>query len=59
MIAERVIHLVDDEEAIRRSVGFMLRAAGLRSDDVKAGCAKCGACSALSTFESLTTLEAV
>jgi radical SAM protein (TIGR04043 family) len=31
----------------------MLIEAGLRSEDVKAGCAKCGACSALSTFEAL------
>jgi radical SAM protein (TIGR04043 family) len=29
----------------------MLVAGGLRSVDVKAGCAKCGACSALSTYE--------
>jgi radical SAM protein (TIGR04043 family) len=29
----------------------MLAAAGLTSIDVKAGCAKCGACSALSTYE--------
>lgn len=29
----------------------MLVASGLRSVDVKAGCAKCGACSALSTYE--------
>lgn len=29
----------------------MLLASGLRAIDVKAGCAKCGACSALSTYE--------
>ncbi|MEX3010639.1 MSMEG_0568 family radical SAM protein [Hoeflea sp. TYP-13] len=29
----------------------MLRDAGIRASDVKAGCAKCGACSALSTYE--------
>ncbi len=29
----------------------MLREAGMRSDTVKAGCAKCGACSALSSYE--------
>jgi radical SAM protein (TIGR04043 family) len=29
----------------------MLTAGGLRAVDVKAGCAKCGACSALSTYE--------
>ena len=30
----------------------MLREAGMRSDKIKAGCGKCGACSALSTFEA-------
>ena len=29
----------------------MLKAAGLRSDTAKAGCGKCGACSALSSYE--------
>ena len=29
----------------------MLRAAGLQAADIKAGCGKCGACSALSTYE--------
>lgn len=29
----------------------MLKAGGLAAEEVKAGCAKCGACSALSTFE--------
>lgn len=33
-------------------LGGMLRAAGLRSDDIKAGCGKCGACSSLSVYES-------
>jgi len=33
-------------------VGEMLKQSGLRSTDMKAGCAKCGACSALSTFET-------
>ncbi|UOA07118.1 MSMEG_0568 family radical SAM protein [Methylobacter sp. S3L5C] len=32
-------------------LGVMLKQAGLRSVDVKAGCAKCGACSALSSYE--------
>lgn len=32
-------------------IGQMLRQAGMSSADMKAGCAKCGACSALSTFE--------
>lgn len=35
-----------------QNVGAMLKQANLRSQDIKAGCAKCGACSALSTFES-------
>jgi hypothetical protein len=29
----------------------MLRETGLASSNIKAGCGKCGACSALSTFE--------
>jgi radical SAM protein (TIGR04043 family) len=29
----------------------MLRAGGIKSSDIKAGCGKCGACSALSTYE--------
>ncbi|HEY9888895.1 MAG TPA: MSMEG_0568 family radical SAM protein [Candidatus Obscuribacterales bacterium] len=33
-------------------VGALLKAAGMRAADMNAGCAKCGACSALSTFES-------
>lgn len=36
-----------------RPIAAMLRAANLNSSDVKAGCAKCGACSALSTFEKV------
>jgi radical SAM protein (TIGR04043 family) len=36
---------------ILRPLAAMLRAGGMRSDDIKAGCAKCGACSALSTYE--------
>ena len=40
--------------AIYEKVGAMLNHAGMFSEDVKAGCAKCGACSALSTFESKT-----
>jgi radical SAM protein (TIGR04043 family) len=35
-----------------QKVGQLLQRAGLSSQDMKAGCAKCGACSALSTFES-------
>lgn len=35
-----------------QQVGSLLQQAGMSSQTVKAGCAKCGACSALSTFES-------
>ena len=34
-----------------QKVGALLKAAGMTSEDINAGCAKCGACSALSTFE--------
>jgi hypothetical protein len=37
--------------AVLQPVGAMLREAGLVSSEIKAGCGKCGACSALSTFE--------
>jgi len=36
---------------ILSSLAAMLREAGLKSTDIKAGCGKCGACSALSTYE--------
>jgi len=36
---------------ILQPLGAMLKQAGLRSADMKAGCAKCGACSALSAYE--------
>jgi biotin synthase-related radical SAM superfamily protein len=36
---------------ILRPLAQMLRAAGLRATDIKAGCGKCGACSALATYE--------
>ena len=36
---------------ILQPLAVMLKAAGLRSETSKAGCAKCGACSALSTYE--------
>ena len=32
----------------------MLRESGMKSSDIKAGCGKCGACSALSTYERRT-----
>ena len=41
--------------AVYQQVGALLNQAGLRSADMKAGCAKCGACSALSTFEAQKT----
>jgi radical SAM protein (TIGR04043 family) len=34
------------------AIGPMIARAGLRSSEMKAGCAKCGACSALSSFEN-------
>ena len=34
-----------------QTIGSRLKQANLRSADMKAGCGKCGACSALSTFE--------
>lgn len=37
---------------IYQAVGPMLREANLKSQDMKAGCGKCGACSALSLFEN-------
>jgi radical SAM protein (TIGR04043 family) len=36
---------------ILHPLAVMLRAAGLHATDIKAGCGKCGACSALSTYE--------
>ncbi|PZO43092.1 MAG: MSMEG_0568 family radical SAM protein [Shackletoniella antarctica] len=38
--------------ALYQRVGALLKQSGMASADMKAGCAKCGACSALSTFES-------
>ncbi|MBE9181271.1 MSMEG_0568 family radical SAM protein [Oculatella sp. LEGE 06141] len=38
--------------ALYQQVSAMLQRAGLSSQEMKAGCAKCGACSALSTFET-------
>jgi radical SAM protein (TIGR04043 family) len=37
--------------AVLEPLAAMLRAAGLRAADAKAGCGKCGACSALSAYE--------
>jgi radical SAM protein (TIGR04043 family) len=36
---------------ILSALARMLRAGGLKATDIKAGCGKCGACSALSTYE--------
>jgi radical SAM protein (TIGR04043 family) len=38
-------------DAVLKPLARMLADGGLRSVDVKAGCAKCGACSALATYE--------
>jgi radical SAM protein (TIGR04043 family) len=38
-------------DSILRPLSDRLRAAGLLAADIKAGCGKCGACSALSTYE--------
>jgi len=35
-----------------QQISNLLKQAGMSSADIKAGCAKCGACSALSTFET-------
>lgn len=43
----------DFMESVLGPLAQMLREGGLAAEDVKAGCAKCGACSALSTFEKL------
>ena len=37
--------------AILKPLAAMLAASGLKASDIKAGCGKCGACSALSTYE--------
>ncbi|WP_322791169.1 MSMEG_0568 family radical SAM protein [Bradyrhizobium prioriisuperbiae] len=39
---------------ILQPLAAMLRSASLNSRDIKAGCGKCGACSALSTYEQRT-----
>ena len=41
----------DFMRSILQPLGEMLTEAGMTSDTVKAGCAKCGACSSLSAFE--------
>ena len=39
--------------SILRPLGQMIAEAGILSSDMKAGCGRCGACSALSTYEKL------
>lgn len=36
---QRAVHLVDDDEAVRRSVGFMLKTSGFRVHNYESGCA--------------------
>ena len=48
-------HPAPDSEfmfAVYQRIGTLLQSAGMSSGEAKAGCAKCGACSALSVFES-------
>ncbi len=44
--------------SILQPLGEMIVEAGIKSENVKAGCAKCGACSALSTYEKLSKFKA-
>lgn len=39
--------------SIFKPLGEMIVASGMKSEDIKAGCGRCGACSALSTYEKL------
>lgn len=39
--------------SVLKPIGAMIAAYRLNSEDIKAGCAKCGACSALASFEKL------
>jgi hypothetical protein len=39
-------------QSLYAEVARLLRAHGLSSAEMKAGCAKCGACSALSSYEA-------
>jgi biotin synthase-related radical SAM superfamily protein len=38
--------------SLYQQVGALLKQAGLSAAEMKAGCGKCGACSALSMFET-------
>jgi radical SAM protein (TIGR04043 family) len=44
--------------SILPELGRMIGAAGLRSADIKAGCGKCGACSALASYEGVENAAA-
>ena len=50
-LADRQPPSSDFMYAIYAKVGAMLNNTGMSSQDIKAGCGKCGACSALSVFE--------
>ncbi|SFE62732.1 MSMEG_0568 family radical SAM protein [Roseivivax sediminis] len=39
--------------SLLRPLGEMIVRAGIRSEDIKAGCGRCGACSALASYETL------
>jgi radical SAM protein (TIGR04043 family) len=41
----------DFMQTVYREVGRLIRASGMSSEQTKAGCSKCGACSALSAYE--------
>ncbi len=45
-------------QSILGPLGDMIREAGMRSSDIKAGCGKCGACSSLSSFENVSRVAA-
>ena len=40
-------------KSVLEPLGAMVRAGGMRSADIKAGCGKCGACSSLSSYEEM------
>jgi radical SAM protein (TIGR04043 family) len=48
----------DFMRSILQPLGEMLTHAGMTSDTIKAGCAKCGACSSLSSFEKQSACAA-
>ena len=48
----------DFMRSILQPLGEMLTRAGMTSDTIKAGCAKCGACSSLSSFEKKSACAA-